>query len=130
LISSCKSRGNKDFRGHAKGKSGSSHWIIEDKLSRRRMTWLLSPPLPPSPVSKLDRRHSGRLRKRDNMQAGEGRGKEPNHTTARKPGPLYGFKYSLGQTIRKKSQISLCQYIYESNFTMWITNKIKNLKVS
>jgi hypothetical protein len=33
----------------------------------------------------LDRRHTGRLRKRDNLLAG-GVGEEPDHTTARKTG--------------------------------------------
>jgi hypothetical protein len=40
---------------------------------------------------------SGRLSKRDNLltgEGGEGRGKEPNHTTARKPDPLQYIKYS------------------------------------
>ncbi len=32
-------------------------------------------PLPPSPVIKLDRRHTGRLRKRDNLLMGEGGGR-------------------------------------------------------
>jgi hypothetical protein len=35
-----------------------------------------------------DRRHTGRLRKRDNLLTGEGAkgvGEEPNHTTAKKP---------------------------------------------
>jgi hypothetical protein len=31
-------------------------------------------PHPPSPVSKLDRRHTGRLRKRENFLTGEGTG--------------------------------------------------------
>jgi hypothetical protein len=47
------------------------------------------PPPPPSPVSKLDWRHTGRLRKRNNLlkgERGEGAGVEPNHTTARKIG--------------------------------------------
>ncbi len=38
-------------------------------------------PPPPLPVSKLDRRHTGRLRKRDNLLTGERRkgvGEEPN----------------------------------------------------
>jgi hypothetical protein len=45
----------------------------------------------PSPVSKLDRRDAGRLRRRDNWLAGEwerGIVEEPNHTTARKQGLL------------------------------------------
>ncbi len=45
----------------------------------------------PSPSSRLD------LRKRDNLVNGEevGGRKEPNHTTARKPGLLYYIKYAL-----------------------------------
>jgi hypothetical protein len=46
------------------------------------------PPLPPpSPVSKLVRRHTGRLRKRYNLLMGEGLkglGEEQNHTTDEK----------------------------------------------
>jgi hypothetical protein len=42
----------------------------------------LAPP-PPYPVRKLGRRHTGRLRKKDNFLTGEGGGEEPNHTTAR-----------------------------------------------
>jgi hypothetical protein len=56
------------------------------------MIWLIAykPPPPPSHIRKLDRRHIGRLRKRDELLTGEGEevGEEPNHTTARKPGPL------------------------------------------
>jgi hypothetical protein len=48
---------------------------------------------PTLPVSKLDCRHTGRLRKRDKLVAGEreggkGMGEESNHTTARKLGSL------------------------------------------
>jgi hypothetical protein len=48
------------------------------------MIWLPPPPLSPSPVSNLDLRHTGRLRKRNNLLTGEGEGvgEEPNHTTA------------------------------------------------
>ncbi len=43
----------------------------------------LAPP-PPSPVSKLDRRNTGRLRKKDKLLTGEGGvGEEPNHHTRR-----------------------------------------------
>jgi hypothetical protein len=64
------------------------------------MIWLLPLPLPLSPVSKLDRQHTGRLRKRDNLLMGEeegkgGVGEELNHTTARNPGPLQNIHYSL-----------------------------------
>jgi hypothetical protein len=43
------------------------------RLSRCRVVWLLHHPLslPPSTVSKLERRHTGRLRKRDNLLKGE-----------------------------------------------------------
>jgi hypothetical protein len=48
------------------------------------MTWLLSRTLTPlpSPLSKLDQRHIGRLIKRDNLLAeekGKGEGEEPLH---------------------------------------------------
>jgi hypothetical protein len=38
----------------------------------------------------IDQRHTGRLKKRDSFVTGEEEGvvEEPNHTTARKPGPL------------------------------------------
>jgi hypothetical protein len=39
-------------------------------LSRHRMIWLLTPLHPPPPL-KLDRRHTGRLTKRDNLLATE-----------------------------------------------------------
>jgi hypothetical protein len=60
------------------------------------MIWLL-PHLCPSPsVSKLDLRHTGRQGKRDNLlQAGRWWVEEPNHTTARQPGPLLIMHYSL-----------------------------------
>ncbi len=44
-----------------------------DQVSRRGMIWLFPLPLP-LPVSKLDRRHTWRLRKRDNLLPGEGAG--------------------------------------------------------
>jgi hypothetical protein len=47
-----------------------SYWT---RLSRRRMTWLLPHPLAPSPISKPDRQHIGRLRNRDNLLTGEGK---------------------------------------------------------
>ncbi len=62
--------------------------------SRRRMIWFFSHPLPPpSPVSKLDLRHTGRLRKRDNLLTEGGVGEEPNHKTARKTDPLQNMPY-------------------------------------
>ncbi len=50
------------------------------------------PPPPPFPGSKLDRRHTGILRQRDNFLTGRGvmgAGVEPNNTTARSLGPLW-----------------------------------------
>jgi hypothetical protein len=49
-----------------------------------------SPPPPLSPVGKHNQQRTRRLRKRDNLLMGEGEGvgEEPNHTAARKPGPL------------------------------------------
>jgi len=57
------------------------------------LIWCGSSPIPShSNISKLDRRHTGRLKKIDNFLMGEYRGKgvgeEPNHTSARKPGRL------------------------------------------
>jgi hypothetical protein len=47
------------------------------RLSISRMIWLLAHSLPPSPGSKLDRRHTGRLKKSDNLHmGGGGRGAE------------------------------------------------------
>ncbi len=57
------------------------------RLSRRRMTW----PLPsPFPVNMLDRWHTGRLRKRDNLLTGEGVGEREGAKLydGQKPGPL------------------------------------------
>jgi hypothetical protein len=46
------------------------------RLSRRRLIWFLPHPLSTvsTTVSKLDRRHTGRLRKRDNLLTEDGRG--------------------------------------------------------
>jgi hypothetical protein len=72
------------------------------------------PPPTPPPVSKLDRRSTGRLKKRDNLltgqREGEGVGEEPNHTTARMPG-IAAFTYELWPTLnslerdRKKTRV-------------------------
>ncbi len=69
-------------------------------LSRRRMIWILPLPLPPtpSPVSKLSLFFSVFLCVAPvelTIGRGGGKGKEPNHTTARKPGPLQSIKNSL-----------------------------------
>ncbi len=45
----------------------SMEWLIEGKAYSQWMFWLFAQPLPPSPVSKLDWRQSGRLRKRGQL---------------------------------------------------------------
>jgi hypothetical protein len=60
------------------------------------MIWLLAH-LPLS-LTKLYRRHTGRLRKERQLadgRVGEGVGEEPTHTTAINPGPLQIIQYSL-----------------------------------
>jgi len=56
----------------------SIEWFTEGQAFSKSydlVIWLLPHSLPPSPVSKHDRRHTGRLRKRDNLLMGErGRG--------------------------------------------------------
>ncbi len=76
----------------------SIEWFTENQAS-----YYLAPPRPlyPSPVGKLDRRHTGRLRMRNNLLTGEGVGEEPKCTMARKPDPLYIIQYSLGEKIEK-----------------------------
>jgi hypothetical protein len=86
-------------------------------LSRGRIIRLFARPLPPSsPVSKLDRRHTGRLRKGDNLLTGGGgggrMGEEPNHTTERKPGPLQIIQYFLEETSATISQERQQHYQY------------------
>ncbi len=62
--------------------------FIEDQTFLAVVRFSSSPTPSPSrsSVSKLDGRYTGRLRKRDNLLTGEGG--EPNHRTARNPGPL------------------------------------------
>ncbi len=48
-------------------------WLIEGQAFSRSFSFApRPPPLPPSPVRNLDRRHTGRLRKRGNFLKGEG----------------------------------------------------------
>jgi hypothetical protein len=56
--------------------------LWKTRLSRRRMIWLLS-----SHVSKLDRRRTCRKTEEERQLADGKVAEEPNHTTARKPGP-------------------------------------------
>jgi hypothetical protein len=63
--------------------------IIEDQAFSS--SYDLAPPLPPLHSVSSIGDHTGGLKKRDNWlweRWEEGVGKEPNHTTARKPGPL------------------------------------------
>ncbi len=54
-------------------KSETSLWIIEDQVFS--LSYNLAPsPSPTSPVSKLNMRQTGRLRKLDNLLMGEGGG--------------------------------------------------------
>jgi hypothetical protein len=53
------------------------------------------PPTPPTPVSKLDGRHQGNLRKRDNLLKGGGGGGEEEEAKKRESLVL-PIKYSLG----------------------------------
>jgi hypothetical protein len=61
--------------------SGIVIYTVEDQTFLRSYDFGSTPA--PSPVSKLDRRHTGRLRKRDNLLTGKGKGGgvDPNHTT-------------------------------------------------
>ncbi len=64
--------------------SESVEWFIEDQAFSR--SYDSTPFL--YPVRKLDRQHTGRPRKRDNLLMGVGGGRvgeEPSHTTAKKP---------------------------------------------
>ncbi len=63
-----------------------------------------SPTPPPHTRQEAHRRHTGRLRKRNNLQMGKGEerlggGGEGGHTTARKPDPLLIIQYSLHRSI-------------------------------
>jgi hypothetical protein len=61
--------------------------LYRTRFSCCRMIWLLPTPTP-SPVSKLERDTQETEKERQYADGrGEGVGVEPNHTTARKPGP-------------------------------------------
>ncbi len=57
------------------GKSESMKLLIEDQASSPSFDLSPPPPPPPSPVSKLDQRRTGRLRKRVSLPSGGGRGR-------------------------------------------------------
>ncbi len=67
------------------------------------------------PVSKLDRRRTGRVRKRNNLLTGEGGGEwregAKSLTTARKPGPLLFIQYSLAIGLTHSELGSLINYL-------------------
>ncbi len=70
-------------------------WFIEGQLSRGHMIWFLVQSLPRLPYhippSKLDQRHTGKLRKRDNTLTGEGGmgwARSRIIRLPRRPGPL------------------------------------------
>ncbi len=76
----------------------------------------LAPPPPPLPFSKLDRRHTERLRKRDNLLTWEGEEK-PNQTKAvilfgSSPNPSHPFLPSVSST-------GDTQEDWESDATCW-----------
>jgi hypothetical protein len=96
-------------------------------LSRGRMIWLLGHPLPPSLVSKLGRRHTGRLRKRDNLADGRGGGRGAESSDRKKAwssinpsilsGPQYSQRYVTSWFLviqLKKNSDSSCR---KSNLT-------------
>ncbi len=68
------------------------------------------PPLPPSPIIKLDRRHTGRLRKRDDLLTGEG------------VGGVQGPKshYLRESLVRHKSFNTLCTVYCIKNLKLFI----------
>ncbi len=65
--------------------------FIEGQAFPRSYDLAPRPAPPTSLVTKLDQRHTGRLRKKDKfLTGGGGSGVDevPNHTTEREPGPL------------------------------------------
>jgi hypothetical protein len=86
----------------------------------------------PSPVSKVDQRHTERLRKIDNLQTGDGGGvgEEPDHPTARKIGPLYCKSLN---TLWSRSSLLTESRCFLSNIlksvfltTCWLSLSVKN----
>ncbi len=72
--------------------------VLNGLQRTRLIIRLLAHPLPPSPISKLSLFLSLPMCRRSGLltRDGEGVGEEPNHTTARKPGPLWIIQYCLG----------------------------------
>ncbi len=92
-VSTCSNAEDMWFFSTCKCTAESIEQFIEGQaLLRSYMIRLHAHPLHPSfPVRELDRQHTATLRKGDNLPTVEVcRGDvEPNHTTSRKPGPLY-----------------------------------------
>jgi hypothetical protein len=66
-----------------------------------------------NPVSKLDRRRTGRVRKRNNLLTGKGGGDwegAKSYTPARKPGPLLFIQYSLARSHTFRAWVSYKLY--------------------
>jgi hypothetical protein len=64
-------------------------WMIFKGTGFFAVVWFGSSPTPSPPLSTLDRQHTGRLeRQLSHGRGGWGLGEEPNHSSARKPGPL------------------------------------------
>jgi hypothetical protein len=122
-------------------KVGREYWMVYRGSGFLSVVWdfaLRPPPSSPFPVSKLGRRHTGRLRKRDNLLTGEGE----NYTTLSKPGPLKIIQYSLEagngplQTqqaptvhVSPKRQI-ICELVgrgRRQNETTHVVNKLENM---
>jgi hypothetical protein len=59
---------------------------------------LAPPPAPPPPFSRLPTQRQTE-RQLAQERWGEGVGEEPNHTTTRKPGPLYTIQNSLSKYV-------------------------------
>ncbi len=80
-------------------------------------------PSPPFLISKLDRRHTERLRKEACWWQREV-GEEPDHTTAREPGPLEIIQYSLG-FFNSKCLMTTFPILYSPDI-LFCMNKLKN----
>jgi hypothetical protein len=90
--------------GHRILRAIGEYWTIYRGPGFLGVVWFgSSPTSPSSPVGMLDWRNTRRLRKRDNrdnLLTGEGITEEPNHTTARKPGPYKSFITLWGLPLR------------------------------
>jgi hypothetical protein len=78
----------------------------------------LAPPPPRSPTSPVSKLYYAATHRKTEEERQlpdwrlEGRGKEPNHTTARKSGPLYIIQYSLEDIIDQKLYTNSLTYSF------------------